>query len=76
MVLAEQGQHAEAVASLRRSLALDPANVLTRDALAVALFGSGDVAGAAREVDTVRTMGGTPRPWLVAALGKQHHARP
>jgi len=76
MVLAQQGRHAEAVVSLRRSLVLDPANVLTHDALAVALFGSGDVAGAAREVDTVRTMGGTPRPWLVAELGKQHHAKP
>jgi len=72
MVLAEQGRHAEAVASLRRSLELDPANVFTHDALAAALFESGDVAGAAREADSVRARGGTPKPWLVEALRKRH----
>jgi tetratricopeptide (TPR) repeat protein len=71
MVLAEQGRHAEAVASLERSLALDPGNVFTHDALAIALFQSGDVAGAAREADSVRARGGTPRPWLVEQLERR-----
>ena len=71
MVLAEQGRPAEAVASLQRSLALDPANVFTHDALAIALYESGDVAGAAREADSVRARGGTPRPWLVEQLERR-----
>ena len=71
MVLAEQGRSAEAVASLERSLALDPANVFTHDALAIALFQSGDVAGAAREADSVRARGGTPKPWLVQQLERR-----
>ena len=72
MVLAEQGQPAAAVTSLRRSLELDPANVFTHDALAAALFASGDVAGAAREADSVRARGGSPKPWLVEALRRRH----
>ena len=71
MVLSEQGRHAEAVTALRRSLALDPANVFTHDALAIALFGSGDAPGAAREVDTVRAMGGTPNARLVSELARR-----
>ena len=72
MVLAEQGQPAAAVTSLRRSLELDPANVFTHDALAAALFANGDVAGAAREADSVRARGGSPKPWLVEALRRRH----
>jgi Tfp pilus assembly protein PilF len=71
MALAEQGRHGEAVASLQRSLELDPSNVFTHDALAVALFESGDVAGAAREVAAVKAGGGTPKPWLVVELAKR-----
>jgi tetratricopeptide (TPR) repeat protein len=73
MVLAQQGHPAEAVASLRRSLELDPSNVFTHDALAIALFESGDVAGAAREADSVRARGGTPKPWLVERLERRRH---
>jgi tetratricopeptide (TPR) repeat protein len=76
MVLAEQGHSAEAVVSLRRSLAIDPTNVFTHDALAAALFASGDLAAASRQVDTVRAMGGTPKPWLVTELGKRRDTRP
>ena len=71
MALAQQGRHEEAAAALRRSLELDPANVFTHDALSVALFESGDWAGAAREVEAIRARGGTPKPWLVTALEKR-----
>jgi len=71
MALAQQGRHGEAVAALQRSLELDPANIFTHDALAVALFESGDLAGAAREVDVVRAGGGTPKPWLVEELARR-----
>jgi tetratricopeptide (TPR) repeat protein len=71
MALAQQGRHAEAVAALQRSLELDPANVFTHDVLAIALFESGDYEGAAREVEITRSRGGTPKPWLVAALAKR-----
>ena len=76
MVLAEQGRHHEAVVAFQRSLELDPANVFTHDALAIALFESGDYRGAAREAGTVRTMGGTPKPWLEAELRRRGLLQP
>jgi len=71
MVLAEQGRHREAVAAFQRSLELDPANVYTHDALSIALFESGDYAGAAREVAASRARGGAPKPWLVTELRRR-----
>lgn len=71
LALLQQKRLDEAIATLRRSLEIDPQNASTHDVLAMALYERGDLAGARREVDACRTLGGTPTARLVAALAKR-----
>ena len=69
MALLQQKRHGEAIVAIRRSLELDPANASTHDLLAIALYETGDLEGARREVEECRARGGTPTAWLMAELG-------
>ena len=71
MALLAQGRSAEAADAIRRSLAIDPQNALTHAVLARALLQGGDAAGAWREVQTCRSLGGTPEPALITELSRR-----